>query len=93
MARECIADMAVEGLQGGQINMGADTHTEFTDDPNAAMNAFLDYMWLMDATAIVRTGSSFSGTIVNIRGMRCKPVKDSVLTPRRFMVCTSRDIC
>ncbi|CAM9302049.1 unnamed protein product [Ectocarpus sp. 8 AP-2014] len=91
LARECIADMAADGLHGGQIALGGETHTYFPDE-DASMNAFLDFMSLIDATAIVRTGSSFSGMVVAIRDMACKAVLDTVLTPRRLAICTPRDM-
>ncbi|CAM9717534.1 unnamed protein product [Ectocarpus sp. 4 AP-2014] len=91
LARECIAEMAVDGLHGGQIDMGSRTHTEFSDDPNASMNAFLDLMSLIDATAIVCTASSFSGMVGKIRGLSCKRVVDTVLSPRRLQICVSQD--
>lgn len=90
MAGECITEMAVDGFHGGQIDMGAETHTSFSNDPNASMNAFLDMMLLIDA-AIMRTGSSFSGMVVQIRSLRCKAVLDTVLTPRGLNVCAPPD--
>ena len=72
--------------------MGGETHTEFSDDPNASMNAFLDYLSLLDATVMVRTGSSFSGTVAMIKGMSCKGVPDTVLSPRGLQVCTPSDM-
>lgn len=90
LARECIAKMAVNGLHGGQIDLGGDTHTEFSHDPNGSMNAFLDLLTLIDATVIVRTGSSFSGVVVTIRDMSCKAVLDTALTPRMLAICTPR---
>lgn len=88
LARQCIADMAANGIDGRQIDMGSGTHTEFNSNPDASLNAFLDFMSLMDAAVIVRTGSSFSGMIVTMRGLTCRMVLDTVLTPRRLVVCT-----
>lgn len=82
--------MANDGFHGVQIDLGGDTHTEFTDDPNASMSAFLDLMSLIDATVIVRTGSSFSGMVVTMKGMSCRVVHGTVLTPRRLAVCAPR---
>ena len=93
MARDCIADMAADGFHGSQIDLGmgnGDTHTDYSSNPEASMNGFLDYMALMDAAVIVRTGSSFSGTVVAMRGLPCRHVHDTVLTRRGLSVCTSK---
>jgi len=83
--------MTVDGLHGGQIDMEGETHTEFSDDPDTSMNAFLDLVSLFDATAIVRTGSSFSGMVASIRGLSCQAVVDTILSPRRFQICVPPD--
>ena len=85
--------MEADGFHGSQIDLGmadGDTHTEFSSHPDASLNVFLDYVMLMDATVIVRTGSSFSGTVASIRGLPCKRVPDNVLTPRGLSVCMSK---
>lgn len=90
LAHQCIVDMADDGIHGGQIDMGmadGDTHTTFSSHPDAGINAFLDFMALMDATAIVRTWSSFSGTIVTMRGLKCDEVPDTDLSWRGLVVC------
>lgn len=77
----------VDGLQGGQIDMGGVTHTGGSNDPKTSMNAFLDFMSLVDATVIVRTGSSFSGMVTMMKGMFCAPVLDTGLTHRGLNIC------
>ena len=54
---------------------------------DSIINAFLDYMFLMDAKAIFRTGSSFSGTVISNRGLTCSPVPKSPLSARRLSMC------
>lgn len=52
-----------------------DVHTGQTSKPTeAALSAFLDFLLLMDAKIIVRTKSSFSGTVCRIRSMDCVPI-------------------
>lgn len=89
LARTCIAKLAANDFQGVQVDMGlnAEAHTQFSENPDSAMNAFLDYMFLMDARAIVRSGSSFSGTVVNIRGFSCRKTVNNALAERGILVC------
>eukprot|EP00903_Cladosiphon_okamuranus_P010130 g9593.t1 len=92
LARDCIDEMAVDGFHGVQIDLGGDTHTRNQDDPSTALSAFIDFVFLMDATVIVRTGSSFSGMVATIRGMSCSRLQDTVLTPRGFSICLPRGV-
>lgn len=85
--------MAVHGLHGGQIDRDGKIHTQTTGDLKASVVTFLEFMSFIDATAIVRTGLSFFGIVVTIRGMACEKVLDKVLTPRFLAICTPRDRC
>ena len=64
-----------------------DAHTEFSRHPLVAINAFLDYIFLLDAAVIVRTGSSFSGTIVEIKQFVCSPSSGHELLGHELFVC------
>lgn len=91
VARSCIKDLAESGVTGRQVDMGLgpeEAHIEFSLNPNATINAFLDYMFLLDATAIIYSGSSFSGTITMMRGLTCLPSPNSDLLPHQLYVCT-----
>ena len=75
MARNCSRDIAEQGAFPGFVDLGVtgeDSHTAFSKNPNTtAINAFIDYLYLLDADIIVRTASSFSGTVARIRVMKC----------------------
>lgn len=50
-----------------------DVHTGHTEHPReAALTAFVDYLFLLDASFIVRPSSSFSGTVARMRGFVCR---------------------
>lgn len=91
MAKDCTVEAARHGIVMGHVDMGlnpSDAHTAHSANPlQTALGAFLDFFFLLDATVIVRTGSSFSGTVVNIKGMQCeKKVYDS-LPERAISLC------
>ncbi|CAM9969505.1 unnamed protein product [Scytosiphon promiscuus] len=75
MSRNCTSDVADGELRAGFIDLGiadSDAHTNFSKDPElSAVSAFTDYLFLMDAAMIVRTRSSFSGTVAVIRNLKC----------------------
>ena len=75
MARNCSKDVAEQGVFPGFVDLGVageDSHTAFSKNPDTtAVNAFIDYLYLLDAEIIVRTSSSFSGTVARISGMTC----------------------
>lgn len=66
---------ADDGVEASFVDLGlqaSDMHTGHSSRANvAALNAFLDFLLLLDATVIVRTGSSFSGTVCVIKGLKC----------------------
>ena len=76
MARNCSKDIAEQGAFPGFVDVGVaeeDSHTAHSKNPNTtAINAFIDYLYLLDADIIVRTASSFSGTATRISGMKCE---------------------
>eukprot|EP00752_Nemacystus_decipiens_P006570 g5916.t1 len=66
MAHNCA--QAVEGkdhhISAGLIDMGvadSDSHTAFSKNPDTVTSAFIDLLYLMDASVIVCTSSSFAG--------------------------------
>lgn len=96
MARNFSTHAAEQGLRLGFVDLGLsdeDGHTAFSSDPiTTAMSAFIDYLYLMDADIIVRTGSSFSGTVVKIKGMQCTQVlRGQEMPVDHILVCTARN--
>ena len=75
------------------MGLSADeAHTSFNGNRDSAINAFLDYMFMMDAKALIRTGSSFSGTVVHIRGLVCQKMTstDNQLSERGLAACVPK---
>ncbi|CAN0267678.1 unnamed protein product, partial [Hapterophycus canaliculatus] len=70
MSRNCTSAAANSMVRAGTVDLGiadSDAHTTFSKDPKlSAVSAFIDYLFLMDAAMIVRTKSSFSGTVAKI---------------------------
>ncbi|CAB1118918.1 unnamed protein product [Ectocarpus sp. CCAP 1310/34] len=100
MARNCTvlaATLAAEHKVGpGFVDLGiddVDAHTTFSKNPKAtALNAFIDYLYLMDSSIIVQTGSSFSFTVASIKGMSCHGVaKPEGLPVKNLNVCLPAD--
>lgn len=85
MARNCSAEAAGRGMLPGLVDVGVpvgDAHTTFSAHPKiAALKAFVDFLFLLDAEVVVRTASSFSGTAVQMKGMSCFEAKVSVEMP------------
>jgi len=75
MARNCSKDIAERGAFPGFVDLGVaeeDSHTEFSKNPiTTAINAFIDFLYLLDADIIVRTSSTFSGNVATISGKKC----------------------
>lgn len=67
-----------------------DSHTYYSQHPHAAINAFMDYVLLLDATVLVRSGSSFSGTVAKMKDMICQTALNVTLGHSRLYVCTPR---
>lgn len=75
MARNCTISAAASGVVAGYVDMGlapGDGHTQFSKNPNTSANAFVDFLYLMDALTVIRPRSSFSGTAVNMKDAACK---------------------
>ncbi|CAM9748754.1 unnamed protein product [Ascophyllum nodosum] len=91
LGSSCIADLAEHGIKGVQVDMGLtadEAHTSHNGtNLESTINAFLDYMFLMDAKAIIRTGSSFSGTVTSNRGLTCRSAPNSSLSTRHLSMC------
>lgn len=85
MARNCTAEAVKRDMQAGYVDLGVvegNAHTSFSSDPKkTARNAFVDFLLLLDAEVVVRTGSSFSGMAVNMKGLVCSVASVSVETP------------
>ncbi|CAN0008770.1 unnamed protein product [Ectocarpus fasciculatus] len=85
MARNCSAEAAGRDMVPGLVDVGVpvgDAHTTFSAHPKiAALKAFVDFLFLLDAEVVVRTASSFSGTAVEMKGMSCFEAKVSVEMP------------
>lgn len=95
MSNECTVEAAAHGIMTGHIDLGlstSDAHTWFTTNPSlTALNAFLDYLFLMDSAAIVRTSSSFSGTVTRIKGMQCQEKVYDILPGHPMYLCLPED--
>ncbi|CAM9203762.1 unnamed protein product [Ectocarpus sp. 13 AM-2016] len=96
MARNCTALAAEHEIRAGFVDLGIndlDAHTTFSKNPNAtALNAFIDYLYLIDSSIIVQTGSSFSSTAASIMGLQCSGVQHSQELPvKRLKVCVAAD--
>jgi len=93
MARNCSQDAAEHNRLAGFVDLGVDpedAHTKFSRNPNTVINAFIDYLFLMDATVIVRTRSSFSGTVARIKGLDCHSTINPHLMVKEILVCQPR---
>ena len=79
----------------GYVDMGLtsrDAHTKHSHDPlKTALGAFLDFIFLLDATVIVRTGSSFSRTACNIKALECHRGVYYTLAKRTLYRCLPSD--
>lgn len=95
MSSECSVEAAAQGITTGHIDLGIseqDAHTWFSTNPSlTALNAFLDYLFLMDSAAIVRTSSSFSGTVASIKGLDCRQKAYDTLPGRVLHLCLPWD--
>lgn len=93
MERNCSKNSAAE-FNMAFVDLGLadeDVHTTFSTHPEAALNAFIDFLFLMDATFIVRPGSSFSGTVCLIKGLRCQESTRADLVGRHIHICLPPD--
>ena len=73
MARNCSAVAGDQHVKAGFVDLGVaanESHTMFSTNPDTAVNAFIDFLYMMDATVIVSTGSSFSSAVAEIKGHR-----------------------
>lgn len=79
------ADFTVAFVEKGDAN--ADVFGNASVDTRNASNPFVDYLFLMDAKFIVRSGSSFSGSVCSIKGLRCQQSTSVDLIARRVILC------
>ena len=96
MAKNCTVEATKYDIVMGHVDMGlnpSDTHTKHSKTPlETALGALLDFFFLLDATVIVRTSSSFSGTVCIIKGLKCQEMKFyDTLPKRRLTVCLPSD--
>lgn len=73
MARNCSAGAGDYGFRAGFVDLGItpnESHTAFSNNPDTVVNAFIDFLYMMDASVIVSTGSSFSFAVAEIKGYR-----------------------
>lgn len=73
MARNCSAGADNHGYKAGFVDLGIashESHTKFSKNPDTVVNAFIDFLYLIDASVIVSTGSSFSFAVAEIKGYR-----------------------
>ncbi|CAB1096839.1 unnamed protein product [Ectocarpus sp. CCAP 1310/34] len=96
MARNCTALAAEHDVTAGFVDLGIDdldAHTTFSKNPNAtALNAFIDYLYLMDSSVIIQTGSSFSSTVARVKSLKCREVEHPPELPvKRLNVCLPHD--
>lgn len=96
MARLCIADLAAHDIMGDQVDMGlakGDVHTETSQYRlQAAKNAFLDFVFLVHATVMIRTTSTFSGSASRIGGLRCTHLSGNHLSLSGLSVCVPQGV-
>lgn len=74
MARDCATAAAEDdNVEVGFVDLGIapdESHTAVSSNPDTAVNAFIDFLYMMDAAVVVSTGSSFSMAIAEIKGYR-----------------------
>lgn len=95
MLKDCTLEAVSDSLLMGYVDMGlnsSDAHTAFSKHPlQTALGAFLDFLFLMDSTVIVRTSSSFSGTVADIKGLHCQKKAYGSLPNRTLLICLPPD--
>ncbi|CAB1104555.1 unnamed protein product [Ectocarpus sp. CCAP 1310/34] len=96
MSRNCTALAAENKIQSGFVDLGiadSDAHTGYSANPDAtALNAFIDYLYLMDSSIIVQTGSSFAFTVASIKGTSCRGAPKTKGAPvRSLYICLPND--
>ena len=95
MAKDCTVQAAKHNIAVGHVDMGlnsTDAHTAYSHTPaKTAISTFLDFFFLLDSTVIVRTGSSFSGTVARIKGLRCQRQVYDSLPKRNIFICLPSD--
>ncbi|CAM9707616.1 unnamed protein product [Ectocarpus sp. 8 AP-2014] len=93
-ARNCSAEAGNKNIETAFVDLGIDAqdaHTAFSKNPDTVVNAFIDFLYLMDADIIVCTGSSFSGAITDIKSYRCMDAYLGKLPVSRIYVCVPAD--
>ena len=95
MAKDCTVEASKHDIVMGHVDMGldsSDAHTAHSQNPlQTALGAFLDFFFLLDATVIIRTGSSFSGTVTSIKELKCQRRVYETLPKRLMFLCLPSD--
>ena len=94
MAKDCTVEASEHDIVMGHVDMGLDArdaHTAHSQNLQTALGAFLDFFFLLDATVIIRTGSSFSGTVTSIKGLKCQRRVYETLPKRLMFLCLPSD--
>ena len=100
MTRNCSTSVVQQGKTAGFVDLGiaeGDSQTGFGKDPTTtAMNAFIHYFALMDASVIITTYyasvieatySSFSGTVAMLKGLKCQEAQTHVSGCPSLRIC------
>lgn len=90
MARNCSANARARDMETGYVDLGIDardSHTAFSKNPETTVNAFIDFLHLMDASVVVRTSSSFSGAVTDIKGYACTRLARENLPVSQIYMC------
>jgi len=90
MAHNCSVEAELQQVETGFVDLGigpSSAHTAFSKNPDTFVNAFVDFLYLMDATVLIRTSSSFSGSVTDIKGYHCSAVNDGDLPVRKIYIC------
>ena len=85
MARDCATAAAEDddNVEVGFVDLGIapdESHTAVSSNPDTAVNAFIDFLCMMDAAVVVSTGSSFSTAIAIIKGYRQQKIATRIAT-------------
>ncbi|CAM9133912.1 unnamed protein product [Scytosiphon promiscuus] len=90
MARNCSTMAGSYNIEARFVDLGIDardSHTAFSKNPNTAINAFIDFMWLMDASVVIRSSSSFSTAVTEMKRYHCTNLDISELPVKKLEIC------
>lgn len=95
MARNCSSFARDQDIGAGFVDLGigpGESHTKFSTNPDTVVNAFIDFLYMVDAAVVVSTGSSFSLAVAEIKGYRVLKVaeRDSIEMVESLYLCIPR---